>query len=447
MSDIDSQLLEVEVHLLAGLGKLGFEIADFVLHGLEIDLRLRLEGIDVAGNVQVETVALDLLEGRLVGVAVALGSSPVGIDDLDDVLLAQAVLFLARFEIAAGVDEQDVAFMRAQAIRLTRAVEDHDADRNARGRKQLPRQSDNRVENVVADQLFANLPFGARAKENAVRRDNRHAARHRPRDRQHVKDESVVAATLGRHVRREALVRVGLLLVLPPLVEAEGRVRDHDVELHQVIALDQRRRVQRVAPIDAGVVLIVEQHVQPREGARAAVRFLAEQLEIVVGNFLARAQQERARTAGGIADAVARFRVGELGDDLGHLARSEELACLLARVGGEALDEENVGVAKDVFGRFPEIEAGLGEILEKGLEPTVAVLGLAEVRFRIEVDGAEKAAELALVGFFNRVERHVDQLADVLAACGVRRGCRSPRETRLPRFCHRRSCAAARSES
>jgi hypothetical protein len=42
-SDIDAQLLQVEIHLFARLGQLIFEVADFILHRLKIDLLLGLE--------------------------------------------------------------------------------------------------------------------------------------------------------------------------------------------------------------------------------------------------------------------------------------------------------------------------------------------------------------------------------------------------------------------
>ena len=139
-----------------------------------------------------------------------------------------------------------------------------------------------------------------------MRRDDSHAPRGRPRDRQHMEDERVVAAALGRHMRREALVGIGLGLFVPPLVEAEGRIGDDDIEPHQVIAFDQSRRVERVAPIDPGAILLVQQHVKARQRPRLAVRFLAKELKIAVADFFAGAQQQRTRTACRIANAIAR---------------------------------------------------------------------------------------------------------------------------------------------
>ena len=80
--------------------------------------------------------------------------------------------------------------------------------------------------------------------------------------------------------------------LVPPFVEAKGGIRDDDVEPHQMVALDQGRRIERVAPVDPSAVLLVQQHVQPGQRARLAVRFLPEKLKIAVADFVAGAQQQ-----------------------------------------------------------------------------------------------------------------------------------------------------------
>ena len=81
---------------------------------------------------------------------------------------------------------------------------------------------------------------------------------------EHVQDERHVAAALRRHVRREPVIGVGFIALVPPLIEAERRICDDDIEAHQMVALDKGRRVQTFAPIDSGTILSVKQHVQPR---------------------------------------------------------------------------------------------------------------------------------------------------------------------------------------
>ena len=55
--------------------------------------------------------------------------------------------------------------MRPQATRLACFVEDHDADRNAGRGEELRRKTDYGIEHIVADQLFAYLPFRTRPEQ------------------------------------------------------------------------------------------------------------------------------------------------------------------------------------------------------------------------------------------------------------------------------------------
>ena len=125
-----------------------------------------------------------------------------------------------------------------------------------------------------------------RPEQDAMRGDDRHASDRRPGDRQHVQDEGIVAAALGRHVGGEALIGVGervafRVRIAPPFVQAERWIGDYHIEAHQVIAFDQRRRVECVAPVDTRAILLVQEHVQSRQGTGAAVRTLGRR----VGSF------------------------------------------------------------------------------------------------------------------------------------------------------------------
>ena len=57
--DMDAELIQIKVHLVARLCELAFQVADFVLYGLKIDLRLRLEGIYVAGKIEIEAISTE----------------------------------------------------------------------------------------------------------------------------------------------------------------------------------------------------------------------------------------------------------------------------------------------------------------------------------------------------------------------------------------------------
>jgi hypothetical protein len=77
-----------------------------------------------------------------------------------------------------------------------------------------------------------------------------------------MKDEGIVAPALRGHVWREPRIRVGLRVLIPLLVEAEGRIGDYHVEPHQVVALYSGRGVECVAPVDSRAILLVQQHVE-----------------------------------------------------------------------------------------------------------------------------------------------------------------------------------------
>src|SRR5690606_11383438 len=126
--------------------------------------------------------------------------------------------------------------------------------------------------------------------------------------------------------------------------------------------------------------------------------------------------QERAAAAGGVGDALAWLRVDELGDELADLGGGVELARFLAGAGGEVGDEVLVGVADDVLvadAAGAQVELGVGEVLEQHLQARVSLAGLAEVGFAVEVDVAEDALQLGLVGVLDLLQGLVDELSEV----------------------------------
>ena len=221
----------------------------------------------------------------------------------------------------------------------------------------------------------------------------------------------------------EPVVRLVVLRVfdVAPLVERKRRIGDHDVELHQGVFLDQRRAAERVAPLDAGLVHAMQEHVHLAQRPGAPVGFHAVQRDIpfalgVGRHGLPHLDQQRARSAGRIADAVARLRLEQLRQQHGDFRRRVELARLLAGVGREVADQEFVGVADDVQPadpRRPQVQPGIVKIFQQVDQPGVAVLRLAQVGFAVEVDVAEDAFELAAVLVFDVGQGHVDQIADV----------------------------------
>ncbi len=231
----------------------------------------------------------------------------------------------------------------------------------------------------------------------------------------HVADEGPVALGLGRNAAPEAVEAVVLGFLRAPLVQREGRVGHHDVEFHQAVVLHQRRAGEGVAPFDAGAVGAVQEHVHARQRPGAAVDLHAEQGVVAAAHFVGGLDEQAAGATGGVADAVARFGGGKSGDQPRDAVRGVELAGFLAGVGGEALDEVDVGVADDILGDAAgaHVELGLVDVLQQQFEAAIAVPGLAEVGLGVEVDVAEHAFELDPVGLLDGIQHHVDEFADI----------------------------------
>ena len=201
----------------------------------------------------------------------------------------------------------------------------------------------------------------------------------------------------------------------PHLSSEKGGIGDHHVEPHQVVPLDERRAVQGVAPFDARGVLLVQEHVHPREGPGRAVDLLPVEGVVVRTDFVGGADQQRAGPTGRVAYRVARLGCGEPGEQSGNGGRRIEFPGLLAGVRREARDEVEITLADDIFGnlRRTKVEGRVCEILEEVDEAAVAVLHPSEVGFRVEVDVAENAFELRTVRVLDLLQGDVDQLANI----------------------------------
>ena len=69
--------------------------------------------------------------------------------------------------------------------------------------------------------------------------------------------------------RQKRLYWSSLGIFRAPLVEREGRIGDDHIELHELVVFDQRGAVERVAPLDAGGILGVQEHVHAGQGPGA----------------------------------------------------------------------------------------------------------------------------------------------------------------------------------
>ena len=110
------------------------------------------------------------------------------------------------------------------------------------------RQADDRLDQVLFEELLPDFFFGAAAKKNAVRHDGRdHAARFA--DGEHVLGEHEVAL-LARGGTPAPAKALGELHVAARLILAERGIGDHAVEALQFTGLAVHRVEQRVLKTD-----------------------------------------------------------------------------------------------------------------------------------------------------------------------------------------------------
>ena len=164
---------------------------------------LGLLAVDVARDVEVELVPLDLVEAHHARVLRDLQPPGEDIHDLVDVLLAQAVLGAVLHETRAGIHHEDA--LAGVGILL---VHDDDARGDAGPVEKVGGQADDALDVALADQVLADVGLGVAPEEHAVRQDARAlaGALERADDVQQI---GVIALLGGRHAEvLEALVGV-----------------------------------------------------------------------------------------------------------------------------------------------------------------------------------------------------------------------------------------------
>ena len=88
---------------------------------------------------------------------------------------------------------------------------------------------------------------------------------------------------------------------------------------------------------------------------------------------------------------------GELGNQLGHMLRREELAARFAGIGGVVGDEEFVGIAEEVdVAAFKIGKVQLGHALEHGCQTEIFVLHRVAKAVAGGVEISKQAADVAL---------------------------------------------------
>ena len=181
---------------------LGDAAAQVAIDVLQI---LRLGAVDVAREVEVVVVlgVGDFRDGHQAGVArVAFILTGEGVDDLVEVLLAEAVLRAVFLEALGRINHEDA--LAGGGVFL---VEHQDAGGDARAVKEIGRQTDDRLQVTRADELLADDGLRIAAEEHAVRKNACAFARALQRA-DDVEQEGVVALLGGWHTPNESLVGV-----------------------------------------------------------------------------------------------------------------------------------------------------------------------------------------------------------------------------------------------
>ena len=119
------------------------QLADLSGDFIQVNLRFRLKSVNIARNIQVESVLFNLLHGRNMSVFIDILTALVGFNDLVNVALPKDILVLSGFKVAGSVDEKNVV-----RVTVSLSLENKDADRDARTKEQICRQSDYRIQNI-----------------------------------------------------------------------------------------------------------------------------------------------------------------------------------------------------------------------------------------------------------------------------------------------------------
>ena len=221
-----------------------------MLHLVDIYQLFFLKGVHIARDIQVIVVLPNLIAGRTVAILVHGFSGFVGADDSGNIAVPQDILVLPFFIVAfpGCINKQHI-------VPGTAFPEDQDASRNTGAVKQICRQTDHSIQQVHFNQLLADFSLAGATKQDTVGENNGHASVLGIQAMQHMQDKCVVTLRGRRYSPVEALPRIHVrchFFKLPafgvqtgvgkktavPLVQAEGWVCHHHLELHQMIVFN-----------------------------------------------------------------------------------------------------------------------------------------------------------------------------------------------------------------
>ena len=310
---------------------------------------LGLLTVDVAGDIEVEVVLLDLIHPHHAGVLGDLQPLVEDIDDLMNVAVTETVLVAVLEIAAAGVHHEDT--FSGMGVLL---VDDDDAGGNAGAVEEVSRETDDPLDIPLQDEILPDLRFGIAAKEDAVGK-NAGAFAGGFEGTDDVEQIGVISLLVrGRSELLESLIGViGYIHPGAPPLVAEGRIGHHVVEGFELAMIADKERIRQGVPLsDEGRGVVVQDHIHPGQAGGGGVLLLTVEGDLGSG-FIPHFQQQRSRAAGRIIHrgAVRRRRFMDA-DDLRHdstdLGGGIELSFALAALGGEVAHEVFVGIPQDV---------------------------------------------------------------------------------------------------
>ena len=237
-----------------------------------------LLGVDIARQIQVVIVLLNLVMWHESGIAGMLLGIREHIDNLVQVTLPETILVAVFDEAFAGINHED-PFAGGRIF----LIDHEDAGRNAGAVKEIGRETDDPFQKAGAHKLGANHRLGITTKQHPMRQNAGSFAGALQRAN-NVKQVSVVALLGGRLTPLETLERIGRRRkASAPALVGERRIRNDIIVSTELLTLLELGRGESVPGKDVRRRKIVQDHVHPGETGGGHVLFLALQRNMFPG--------------------------------------------------------------------------------------------------------------------------------------------------------------------
>lgn len=181
-----SQLFQIPLNLLVKVGTFGFQLLDFLHHGMDVNRLFLLKSVNIARNVKIIVVLGNFFKRSKMTVFINLLTLAVSAYDFVYMLLAQFVLSFDFVKLTACIDKENVV------VCFTAFLYDYDTSWNGCTIKDICRQTDNSIDIVfVFNEVTPNSTLCVATEQYTVRSYTSHCA---PliEVMNHVEDESEV---------------------------------------------------------------------------------------------------------------------------------------------------------------------------------------------------------------------------------------------------------------